>query len=222
MYGSLAKVANYIAAHRRDMEGDTFEDFYYTNFLKDGEFYDSGGESDICTDFADLLHPVQENTENEAVLSNQAECLISQYRWSDLHWGKIDLDNLIHNDQNAIRKACELLSREFWLPILARELTVVDPEVIVPTGKKATEAVHRLCEIEQPDTLKEVALSVQSTDAGITIIPTYHLSRIRSNAWRVDPDSIQGLPEEMRSKSGPLDRETYLEILGYQIKENLR
>lgn len=217
MYDSLAEVASHIP----DKSGSIFEDFYYTNFLKDGEFYNSGGERKIRINFVDLLQTSRVNTQNGVTFADWGKHLISPHEWGDLHWGKIDFDQVVHNNPDTMRKVCELLSREFWLPILARELTLVEPDVIVPTGMKAIEAVYRLCDIERPDTVKEVALSVQSTNTDVTLIPTYHLSQINRNIRWVDIDRIEGLPEEIRRVDGSLDREKYLEILGHQIKTSL-
>jgi len=106
-----------------------FKSLYYTNFMKDGEFTKQNRVS--LETVRESTAVVDEGKFDEFLNSPTAHPLYSD-RWEI---------TLSANPSDDLVKACEIMSREFWLPFLAVELAIVDPDVVVPLGEKATRAV---------------------------------------------------------------------------------
>lgn len=156
---------------------ELFENMYYTNFLKDGEYSESVNNVDF-----DLLTDIQ-----------------------------------LKETRGVADEICEAIAREFWRPVLGVELTIVEPDVIVPIGKKATEAVGYLYDIEVPHSLKDISLQsvgVESVNSNVTIIPSYHLSNYSRNVHHIEIDNL-----DVKSVS-EISADTYLEALSEQIAKH--
>jgi uracil-DNA glycosylase len=181
-----------------DAEGPVFDNFYYTNLMKDGEFAKS-------REYPIELDGVNELSETADPDGHPSPLLTS--RWPDIN--KID----------SAAKVCEVASREFWLPVLGAELASVDPDVILPMGKKATLASFELYDIDDEfKNLYEVALaSFESPEDGPTIIPSYHWSFAGPTISQIKDDLYSKLEEDVSARSDEKTTESYNRVLAAQI-----
>lgn len=193
---NLKKIQNALP----DADGSVFDTFYYTNFMKDGEFDDDGREYPIELDGINKLP--------ETVNSDDHPSPLIAFRWPDYK------DNL-----DSPAKVCEVASREFWLPVLGAELASVNPDVILLMGEKATRAGFELYDIsEQWNDFYEVALtSFDSPEDGPTIIPSYHWSMAGPNISQNEDELYSKLDEDVRLCPDETTTETYNRVLADQI-----
>jgi hypothetical protein len=180
--------------------GSVFDTFYYTNFMKDGEF-----------DKRNRDYPVELDGINElpeTVDSDDHPSPLIASRWPDYK-----------NNLDSAAEVCEVASREFWLPVLGAELASVNPDIILLMGEKATLAGFELYDInEEWDDFYEVALaSFESPEGGPTIIPSYHWSMAGPNISGNEDKLYSKLDEDVRPRSGEKITETYNRVLADQI-----
>jgi len=182
------------------------DNFYYTNFMKDGEFKHSNNPI-THTDLPDGL--VDGWTDSERLyFSNQPSNLISPNRWPNI--GKFI---------TTTSSLCELLSREFWLPVLGAELSIQQPDYIIPTGEKPTRAISRLYKLDQSwDHLYEVGHQSFEVEESV-IIPTYHWSNGDSNLDRYGDKIYSNLGDELQGRYDEVNSQNRWQILASQIEK---
>jgi uracil-DNA glycosylase len=125
--------------------------------------------------------------------------------------GYFDLPNHIAEDYDADPNS---LSQDFWIPYLQREIEAVDPEVVVACGNRVAEGLERIGIKTNSVSLEFKKNGFPRSNAGmgpldrnLTLIRSYHWSRIGGNA-------VQHL--------GLSGRESYLEKLAWAIHRELK
>jgi len=100
---------------------------------------------------------------------------------------KSDRWDNIARDSTSAHRLFEVASREFWLPFLCVELELLDPNVIVPLGSAASEAIQNLYNLTEwvnddgtMRNITQISGEPVFTEDGKTIIPSVHLSGLRN------------------------------------------
>lgn len=176
-------------------DDSVFDYFYYTNFMKDGEFHKDSRSSSYDLEENELWDAVDESGK---IFYKEHPSHLIRPRWPKYN-----------QYTTKPTKVCELASREFWLPVLGAELAGVSPNVVVPMGKKATLGVFKLYEIQQGWSSEVVLEPFRKSEAGVTIIPSYHWSNLERNITNIE----DRYPE--------VTKNNYLEILAEQIAEEI-
>jgi uracil-DNA glycosylase len=148
---------------------------YFTNLMKDGEFTGSGYNL-RGTEF-DRLHDLEQRDEYEYCLPGLDMRPADQMIPPDNDWPRLT-NTSKRNKRGFIDSYCKLASREFWLPFLAKEIELVNPEMILALGRTATHAVY---EIHGNDWLsgqkiREEKLCDAADGSGRSILPSAHWS----------------------------------------------
>ncbi|MFC6977071.1 uracil-DNA glycosylase family protein [Halomicroarcula sp. GCM10025709] len=186
-------------------------EIYYTNFMKDGEFIKNG---DSKIGVTELKNRLDSNTVDK-LLSDDLNHNLKSDRWTNV--------GMPDDIESGAGEFAEIISREFWLPVLGAELSAVNPDVIVPLGEKAWEAVYDLYEPKSDlNDISEAALHRYTTaHFDGEIIPSVHLSRA-NNYWISKKNEIYN--RRVKSDSGESNGtnvEKHLQILSDQIKSSL-
>ena len=182
-------------------DGSVFDTFYYTNFMKDGEY--TRGSDDSIHDLEDVEELFQNAGETLPIdFEDHSSPIVRSYEWPNYK-----------KQTSKAEKVCELASRQFWLPVLGAELAGVGPNVIVPVGKKATLGIFKLYGIQKAeDDLSDVKLSEDAlepfseSEADVTVIPSFHWSNLHLN-----------LNEDVQKRYPDVTTDNYWEVLGEQI-----
>lgn len=165
---------------------ELYDEVYITNFMKDGEFKNVTRGEGLSKDLSDI-EQIPKPDGDRIQYDNANTSLVVAGRWQDLK-----------KRTTKPGKVCELASREFWLPFLGLELIEIDPQLVVPIGRKATEAVYHLYEFEQEE--KEtppldvngdkIESTLQETLNGQPdVLPSYHWAAQDSN-HKMDPGEL--------------------------------
>ena len=196
-------------------DGSVFDTFYYTNFMKDGEY--TRGSDDSIRDLEDIKKSFQDTDETPFIdFEDHSSPIIHSCEWPNYK-----------NRTSKAEKVCELASRQFWLPVLGAELASVEPNVIVPMGKKATLAIFKLYGIDiNWDTLYEVALDeYRGSERGPAVVPSYHWSGANRNISNNEENLYENLDAGMQDRNDELlestdekvTKDTYWRLLANQI-----
>jgi hypothetical protein len=89
------------------------------------------------------------------------------------------------------------MSQRFWRDYLVREIEFLDPLIILPVGKPASEVVLDICGYEP-----HVEPLAASNDKTTTVVHSYHWSNLHLNLSSVDE---RVLPDKIAEGIGPLD-----------------
>jgi hypothetical protein len=215
--------------------GSVFDSFYFTNFMKDGEFkkssrkvhmkdgefYDQGQAIDKDLQKVDeLFSDINQNGKVE-FQNHPSDLLNTEDR--DDQW--LIRPNI--NDSDDPWEVCEFASREFWLPVLGAELAGVEPNVIVPMGKKAILAIFQLYGIDKDwNKLYEAALDgYRGSETGPAVVPSYHWSGANRNISNNEENLYENLDAGMQDRNDELlestdekvTKDTYWRLLANQI-----
>ena len=218
-----------------DPDGSVFDNFYFTNFMKDGEFkknsraghmkdgefYDQGQATDNeLQEVDELFGDINRNGKVE-FQNHPSDLLNTEDR--DDQW----LIRPNNNDSDNPWEVCEIASCEFWLPVLGAELAGMEPNVIVPMGEKATLAIFQLYGIDKDwDTLYEAALDeYRGSETGPAVVPSYHwsganrnISNNEENLYENLDAGVQGRNDELlESTDEKVTKDTYWKLLANQI-----
>ena len=218
-----------------DPDGSVFDNFYFTNFMKDGEFkkdgraehmkdgefYDQGQATDAGLQEVDELFD-DINRDGKVEFQNPPSDLLNTEDRDD-QW----LIRPNNNDSNNPWEVCEFASREFWLPVLGAELAGVEPNVIVPMGEKATLAIFQLYGIDKDwNKLYEAALDeYRDSGTGPAVIPSYHWSGANRNISNNEENLYENLDAGMQDRNDEspestdekVTKDTYWRLLANQI-----
>ena len=182
-------------------DGSVFDTFYYTNFMKDGEY--TRGSDDSIRDLEKVGELFPDGVENSSIVfEDHSSPILRSCEWPNYK-----------TRTSKAEKVCELASRQFWLPVLGAELAGVEPGVIVPVGKKATLGIFKLYGIQKAENdLSDVKLSEDAlepfseSEAEVTVIPSFHWSNLHLN-----------LNEDVQKRYPDVTTDNYWEVLGEQI-----
>ena len=218
-----------------DPNGSVFDNFYFTNFMKDGEFKKSSRRGYMKDG---EFYCQKRATDSELGMVDELFSHINQNGEVEFHDHPSDLLNtedredswLIRSNSDVSNdpwEVCEFASREFWLPVLGAELASVNPDIIVPMGKKATLAIFQLYKIDKDwNKLYGAALNeYMGSERGPAVVPSYHWSGANRNITNNKEKLYENLNEEMQDRNdelqesteGRVTKDTYWKLLANQM-----